>query len=386
MNIYFALLTLPFLQLGYSYYLSGMVLSLALLVPSLKLHSRIWLVLPLIVCAFFGKYVYTPLDSHDMLEDMRELLCFALIYLSINGLKGVRVEGVRVVAKLLFFVVIALVLLQEVFILSGQFIGFPIEWFVMNEKTLEGIEAALHHGTRVRPTGFYGEPSYCGFVLILLYYLLMVSAAQREKLYLSLFALIGVGVLQSMSTLLILIYLFAVFAHTLFTKKFLILFLGIVSVFVVVGISTTEFSSRISKIIEGEDVSVSIRFLAPLGILANQISNEKYLGMAASEVERALSSSEFFDVANSIDNGILAQLIGQGLGGVFALAMICKKAKSIHLAFLFILLAQVNGSVFSLDKVVLFSLLFGLRAGFERIGLQGRAPLPTRSSQTTNQI
>jgi hypothetical protein len=174
------LLCLLFLQVGFTYWLSFQGLMAGLLLFKFRsiLVAAIAQEFP-IKAAVSGLMVMLVVFGastdffHDFLVVCRQaafLLLMVSIVKSLNG--GSFERHVRETAGIVFLVATGLtilIVLQTVFTPLGIYIGIPKDLFIANAITIPEENQLLWSaaaGAVLRPMGTFGEPSYCGFVLL----------------------------------------------------------------------------------------------------------------------------------------------------------------------------------------------------------------------------
>ncbi len=234
----------------------------------------------------------------------------------------------------------------------------PINWFISNQATLIGIDLALEMGSRLRPVGFYGEPSYAATIFLILYYLIGKLEKKNKSYKYDFLALTTVFVLQSLSGFIIYMFiLFFKYASNIYKYKHIVILFVPVIILILYAITFSEYYDRMYGLLNNDiDQSTLIRLFQPLYILQSMFLDGYYFGITGTQINYYL---DLHDV-RTLDNGLYNIIIHYGLGSILILLVIFYKIGKIDLIILFLLLIQANGTVFSLDKIVLFSILFGI--------------------------
>ncbi len=353
---YIVIFLLPFIQLGFSYYLSVQTFLLTILLSLYKYKTINIIVAVLFLCLFFIKYAFENFNNHDILLTFREYFSFLLIVLSTAGFKKIDINKMYIILKILFLVLSFIVILQYIAIHFFSALPIlPIDWYISNQDTLMRIELSLEHNTRLRPVGFYGEPSYVATVILILNFLL--GKYKINKKY-DLLTLLTLALIQSLTGFIVFFaILFFRYKNYIFIHK---RYLFIILVFIMFSINylvDSEIYIRIHGLLTGDiDPSTVIRLYQPFYVLQEVMNNHNFFGISNSNLMPYLSRIRL----GGIDNGLYNMIISYGLGSVFILLYFFYKIKNIGLVIIFLLLIQANGNVFSFDKVILFSLFFGI--------------------------
>lgn len=362
-RIYLILFSIPFIQLGVSYYLSVFFLVfLFILIASFKFEIlnnkffNLFIVFTSIV--FINKFLllhFSNIPIRNSLVPIRELICFIGIYLiSIS----IRSKSLIDFNKLGFFIIFILclifiiVLIQLFFFSSGIYFGLPQNWFVINQGTLLGADNALYYGTRFRPVSFYGEPSYTGWIVLSLLTIVLsrVEFSLKYKYFVLVLSIIIVSLSQAFSGIL---SIFVLTLYWLFIKSKNKVFSLISALFFVVFISfilinfSSEFESRFLSILSSDDVSFNIRILSPLENLNNMLNDGLIFGL------NNVSALE-------VDNAAISLILMYGFLFIPIILFFYLFINN-NLVFIYLLLSlNFNGAFLRFDKVLILSLVIGL--------------------------
>ncbi len=364
----FFLLLIPLLQLGFTFYISFQILLFGVLfwqlLKPLSAKESVS-ILTFVLALFFLKYFVDSsiATGADVLVTGREAICFYVFMLAVlfKGEEGALLQKVeyldevRKYLRLFFCVSFLLVFIQSLLILGGWYVGFPSDWYIANQGTYEGISEALFYGTRIRPTGFYGEPSYMGFVLIALgaAYYKITKAMGRGSIDSFIYILIisSVLLLKSGAAIAALLVLLFVFEFKAVVRYWYVLTFLVVAFFLVGGDVVDRLMSN------EEDVSFNVRFEIPLIIIREFIFSGDWVGVDIESLNRYVY---LLDIS-SIDNSFLYLFLHYGFFSIviflfFAGAVIKRLG---YFAFiLFCLFMNFNGGILSYDKVVVICYLF----------------------------
>lgn len=368
--------TIPFLHLGISYYLSAQILgvfALTLLVMLMGIHPNAAVIAPLGCALFMAKAVVELFSSgiQEVLLVMREMLCFLLIVVSIRQISYLSRPSIliRQYTAFLYFC-LALISVQYLAILNGMFIQFPFKWFVMNEKTLGGIDLALEHGTRLRPVGFYGEPSYMAFVMVsaLVVFLAMTAPGKKVApvLALNLVVFVMLGSLSGMLAFILIVVVYYLQRNPYEAKprnfkKFLLLcFVGCMALAILFLIG--DFSSRITSLAANNDMDMSIyiRYVLPVLKLSEMFQDGAMFGYSKDDLP-------------SIDNAFFYLLLHYGLIAPLLIMALAYYVRNRLLVVYLLVVLNFNGAYFSFDKAVVMSVVLGLSLGVMRNRMNVRA-------------
>lgn len=361
-NIKLIILALPFIQLGVSYYFSfffilfvfSFLLSLTSNINKKEFH------LLLIGCSvFLIKSVILSFYSssiREILFPLREMTCFIGIVAITNFLSKAYIDKNFLFKVLGLFLILLLLLIrvQKEYLSNGEYLGFPIDYYVINKETLDNVFNALYHRTRFRPTSFYGEPSYTAWITLSLLTILIVRKEFNKeiKYFAIIIGLLIVSISESFSgILLILIFsFFWIYFQSKRNNLFLTLSIAVFFLTVFLGILyffSSEFYDRIQNIFQSNDISYSIRILTPF-----------------KRTQSMLLEGNFFGVRNYsslvIDNALIGLFIQYGLFSLIIIGILWHFVKN-KLLFVYILLSlNFNGTFFRYDKVLVVSMVIGL--------------------------
>ncbi|WP_336093989.1 hypothetical protein [Leeuwenhoekiella sp. CH_XMU1409-2] len=363
--LFLILCSLPFMQLGFTYYIS--VFFLLFLVSFLSAFSvkfffgfnakfLIFGSLFFFIKVFSLVVAEENFSYRDILLPLRELLCFIGIIVISLYLKQcvVDIKKVQVFFLLFLTTILVLVISQYIFFSRGIYVGLPIDFFVINEATLSGSEKALRFGTRYRPTSFYGEPSYTSWITLSILTIILFRNEFNKIFKLKvIFVCFGIVLIsQAVSGVLaILVTTLAYFLYysnsNILKKIRFLIAAGIV--FTLSIYLSEELQSRIYAILSNEDVSSNIRFLEPYLILKDMVNNANFFGV-----------SNYSELMSIIDNAGFGLIIQYGVISIFILILLLKFVKNKILWLYLILSLNFNGTFFRFDKVLVISLVVGM--------------------------
>ena len=372
------LLILPFVQLGFSYYISFQVLAY-ILINIYLFKSRSFKRNDMIYFGYFftflGIYIaiaFTPglnvysSDVRDVLRVIRESLCVSTMLLVFFSTKKPGSEHIdlnsrffidKYVDRFIYLLCLA-VGLQYIAASMNVYLLFPTEWFVVN-KPIDISRIFQEFDIKSRVSLSYGEPSY--FALVLAGFSAYAVSIKKYNLWLcclvaSLFTASTFGVL-SVLLIYVVSYLETKVSRTL---QIWIIFLLTLTAFVIVR----EFKDLI---IEAKGASAFIRLYAPWYLVTDVFSNIPS-GIPFTQIQNHISGSFYAHIIAlddhyvGFDNAMLNLFIIYGFFGVALIISLTYvflfSKKSILYFLLFILYCFQNGSIFTFDKISLLSFFY----------------------------
>lgn len=346
-----------FIQFGITYYISIQTLLLLFIIRFYKFKRLVLQILALFIFIFFIKYIYLNMNFIDFLRTFREWIIFSLILVSTQGFKKIDLFRLIQIIKLLLIIIFIMVVVQKISIIFFQSMPrFPIEYYIVNTGTLTGIDIALEYGTRIRPIGFYGEPSYMSFITLILYLLVLTYNHSNKIIFFDILTFLIIALSESVSGIIVFIVIQVYQYKNIFFKKKYIPYLLITCILLITFISKTEISTRILNSLHGEiDPSFYIRLFEPINILIKMLEDNYYFGISITVLDSYMNQLNI----KGIDNGLYNLVFSYGYLSLLILIIIYYFIKNTFLFSIFLLLIFFNGAVFSIDKGVLFALLFG---------------------------
>lgn len=373
-----AALSIPFVNLGVSFYISfqifGVVI-LSILILKMGVQRR-----ALSYCYMASIFFLVKLlveirtgSIQELLLVCREMLLYFIFLLAVAQVSYLPKVSVLInIYKTLIVLFTIILASQFIAIKNGVFLQFPYEWYVFNQGTLDGVGLALETESRIRPVGFYGEPSYMAFIVIsALVLYLAIENRFRVAIFTILLNLMCLLLLGGLSGVLSFIILLAVWGYqniSLGNGRSRMRRYFVMSVFTVLSmvsiLTQSDFLARLSSILSKDDMDLSIygRFIAPVLMIINMVNEGRFFGYPVSEILRI---GEFHGVG-SIDNAFFFLLLHYGLLAPFLLLILFKYVKYRLLIVYAILILNFNGAYFSFDKIITMSLVIGLSFGVYR--------------------
>lgn len=369
--LWFPLLaSIPFIQLGISFYVSVQLIAflyLAIKSPWPKIPSKYLSALLLASSLIALKSLITALEGASQREialPIRESICFFMLIIGILKLQkeNINTENLNKAAIFLLITMASLSTIQRYNISQGIYFGFPVEWFIKNSATLEGAELALSLQSRFRPPVFFGEPSYAAFVMLSLLVIVFETSKNQTQKLISLGA--SLIICTNLSSLAAFISLFIFIAFSKYSKnssvtqgRLHMLTLAVTAPALIGAIIfDQEISHRIVSIVNGADISSSIRFRDPFLLLSSTISSGSVFGISEQDMVNLVGYS-------SLDNALMRILIYYGALALPAIFLIFNTAKSKPLSVYILLAMNFNGDILSYDKVVILALVIGVCLG-----------------------
>jgi hypothetical protein len=401
---FFILLCIPSIQLGASYYASVATVSSVLVLgkwyrAALKAALTNF-ALMLVVASMFLSLLSYPSDQLllDMLRIAREGLIFFFMTSLIAAFRNSRMKiDAIALQKPLFAVCLSLaifVLVQQWFLLSGEYFGVPFSWFSLDAATLGTLpgELALYY-TDVRPSGPYAEPSYLSFILISLL-LMSLPLVRRSRIAIAcvIFIIVAGLASRSLSFPLALALVLSSLALRLKLKDRIMIGVG-ASLLAAAALLTIGTGTVLSRLGEGTgDYSTSVRIFIPVLALPRFLLTYP-LGVPFHNLEAALAPFVPFADASGIGNdGLFNLLFNYGILGFLMILVMLKAARDSTVGCYLVASAIFNGAFLAPDKfaVIVFSVAVyhsarkmvenSLRPQLAQSGLEGRGAAPSTAA------
>ncbi len=364
------LLLLPFVQVGLSFYVSVQLFIFFMLVSLLNVEDFIknvgWAA-TFFVLMMSPSLFYTVDDQlHMVLGVGRQFICFFVLLAVLNRsyLMHVRIDNleIKIVGLLSFFLFVTAI--QYVGLKIGYAFNIPSGFLIANQNTMMGFEKAVELGLHagIRPSAFYGEPSYLSFVCVSLVFIAYSSFQSNQNLLLvTLLAFAIVILANSLSGVLAIVALFSIRFMSKVKKieSIVALMIYFISVVIVAALfNQSPIMQRMLGIIgfgEGVDVSSNIRIFAPFSLLSEVFLNYPF-GLPK-EMLIDVINSNYEEGFRGTDNGFFNIFINFGYIGFVIVGVILYKLKNDLLLIVFVLLSSMfNGAFFSYDKIAVIGL------------------------------
>ncbi|WP_455281686.1 hypothetical protein [Cupriavidus necator] len=276
----------------------------------------------------------------------------------------------RFIARLQFFL-LAIVIMQFVALKAGLGVHafLPWSWYGSISGTelddvrsttlasywLElGMEKGLVLGEEliVRPSAFYAEPSYYGFIAFSLY-AAYAHCTQRfgKRVKFCAITLLGLLISQTLSGVVILILYVIITEWRYILRR--IRYLLAIAVGLVASIPFyTGYSRLFSVFDDSVEASGFIRLVKPFLNMQEMLEKFYFLGVNPSVFERVIGVPEAVGAAG-LDNGVLNIFQFYGFGALIIFFLLKRKLKG--KLFLYLILCGVfNGTLFGFDKAFVF--------------------------------
>jgi len=299
---------------------------------------------------------YESADTRAILIPAREFICALGMVFIASKVAYSSYRGVDLYKAIWISLVVLLVLVvvQTYFIARGSYLGFPTQYYIMNQETLNKAEDALYHGTRYRPAAFFGEPSYTSWVVLSLLSIAICSLLKRKQKYLI--------IILSFSVVLVSFSMAGIFAVAMLSLYWFIfetgkkgnviinlivalvgLMLGTIFLFYVGG----EIAERIVAILNSDDDSANNRLAEPIEYINTIVTEGHWFGLR-----------NYADL--HINNAGLGMVINYGILFIPILAILLFFARRKLLIIYILLSLNFNGTFFRFDKALIVGVTLGL--------------------------
>jgi hypothetical protein len=377
------LFVLPFIQLGYSYYVSVSTAgaALILLIAGKSNFRTLWqqnLVFRSIACLsmIVATASYGGASSPDVLRAVREAVAFFL--LTGSALWSIPVFSLRLSARILLAIwlfglgTLAMVIVQTVYLRSHVYFGIPMELFSQNTNTLPGELALLY--SSLRPSGTFAEPSYLGGVCLSLIFAISPLLMQKRSVQLlSALLLLIVVISRSLSGMLfIFVYLLVYMRGALRSPA---VFYGCVVSLLGILLAVTLTDNPISdRLLSGGDYDASImgRIFGPLEAIP-KILPLYPLGIPLAPFQgMGYSFSHDLAAGEMTHNGLFNLVINYGFVGFLLGGVVLFSFRSTEAMVYILALSIQNGGFLTVDKFVIVALSIMLHNSLRVLILERR--------------
>ncbi len=255
----------------------------------------------------------------------------------------------------LFFLCVA----QTLFINNGINLVPPDYFFSIDDDgalAYKGIEASItgNYDFVFRPSIFYSEPSYLGFILISFQFLALNCLDHKNTLFVFFILFICAtlsGTFYGQLGLVILLFFWRLQNEAYFSLRSVIgVFFVLSCVFIFIQVNLPA-QDRLINFISGNDESGITRFLKPFSIIIYNFT-EMPFGMPITSSSFYMQQGFFTQFEDPpFHNAFLNLFIAYGYLALFFLAILCFSVKT-KIEFLYVILCMMqNGNFFSFDKV-----------------------------------
>lgn len=377
---------LPFVQLGFSYWVSiAVVLALLLLARAHRVvylgssSAPLWfLIIPFMFVPLFveGGHDF----SQDLLRIAREGVFFALLLAIVKGsfLQPLPLNE-RFVMRALTVVVavlLAYTVLQFIALQGGRYIGIPATFFAQDVKTIPSLLSLRY--SHIRPAASFSEPSYLGFIMLSAL-LLALPTSRRKFGYPLLIAMImACGLLSQSASFVLFSGIVGALAvmrasgrgRTLLWPFFILAGAGLLAYGSDVGVLSRLFAGAS---VQG-DYSIFVRIFGPVQALPGFLA-EHPVGLPFSRLEEAMAPYTLplgISPHEFLMNGFFNIFFEFGVFGFVILAALLSVRDNIVRAYL-IACMFFDGGFLAIDKfaVIGFTMIvyWGARYDLRRVAL-----------------
>lgn len=382
------LISVPFIQWGASPYLSFQMFCFLILFASID-YRTVATIIPILVFValgmFAGTLFYTgsPYFLHSMLKVIREVLCLFIlmaIYDSIPKHSSGDSPTIKSVVSWTILVILISTALQFYFynFRSSTMFFVPAKFYIGDFGTFADswTTFAQQHALsiKIRPSSFYSEPSYLGFIaLSLLAIVLKVFPEGVRKHALILTLLVSLALSQTLSGLISFVLLLSAFyfkeirrMHPLIVTEVLLLVPIYFLLFPVpaiflrlldIGDPHRELSGFVRLVLPFEIIG-KVLLHRPLGVPQDELMGYLSRHFVGDPVDMFRMSSYGGLRVAGLDNAFLNFFIFYGMLGLVVVWTFVKQIKDRFLLFYLFLTAFFNGALLSFDKVAVISTVF----------------------------
>ena len=378
---------IPFMQMGVSYYLSVQVGLFIILFFAVEfriilknLPMFIIVLSAMLISTLF--YIDSPYFLHSMIRVIREML-FLVVIVAICNTPQVYIEKhkpVLVAIAILVLTIFTSVFLQFYFYkyLSSTLFFVPSQFYIAGFATLADTWGtfAEAHGivVKIRPSSFYAEPSYLGFIILsLATIILRVFYDNKYKKILLSVLFISLLLSQTLSGLVAFGLLLGVFYFKNFSRihPFILTSIFLLTPVYFLLFPLPELIERLLSFSDRrEEVSGFIRLVLPFELISRVLIHSPF-GVPQDELlsflrqpsvgiePYMLQPSALFGLQLAgLDNAFLNLFIFYGIFGSLIIWVFIRKINEPLLLLYIFLAAMFSGSIFSFDKTVVISMVF----------------------------
>jgi len=375
-----AAVLIPFLQLGFSFYLSIQVLAVFLAIKILGLKNYVKTIIDNL--GLLSLFLITALLSvsgmNDLLFVFRQMLMFCVVVSAVmyNPSVGSKPFDDRLLKDLLILIVVieaVICFLQAYYFSRGVYFAIPYDWYVINGGILETSSLALEYGTRLRPVGTFGEPSYLALVANLIFLVLNASLRDKVRKYGLLIAVVSVNILcGSLSGLMFFCAIYIISVRSISVPKIVVSGTAVIILLAAALWGVEEFRSRVfGVLLAGEDRSAFVRLEVPLRMVEYVLLSGLGGVYPDNVVEgfQSLSAEIGYEIDEVSDNAALNFLINYGWFGLIILVgfvmKLYKRLSDPRVAMIVFYSSMQNGSLLSFDKAFLVAFILVIYGYFK---------------------
>lgn len=364
MTIILALLLLPFLQIGLTYYVSVQTFALVLIFATRE-RLRL-LATPRVVAGFFIAYLmvaqtmlFPGAQNSDILRAARQGLCLLLMLGILGSSQSLTFSTARKVLPILVVLASAqllLMLIQVIMISRYTYFGLPKDLFVMNAGTLPSELDLIY--SKIRASGTFGEPSFLGALCASL--VLVIIPLWRD-LYKAriVIVLLTAATFLSMSMLGVAVVTAALVSSLLRSDLRWGLAFGVSGALIALGASSYIIESslwmRMGNIFSGDDLSANARIFAPLHALPSLISIYPFGIPSAIFSQLTWIPGIQIPPSSLLHNGLFTLISAYGFTGIAIIAILLIISRDNKLRLILLVQMIQNGDGLSFNKVVIIA-------------------------------
>lgn len=367
----FAVLLVPFVQLGITYWVSVQVLvaGIMLFVSLRLIDGRVGItqlgIFGIVTGLAFLSLASVPnLDVEDALRVARECLVLISIMVGIPALErsGASFRSARLepAATAAISVIALFTVIQAASLIVRQFPTFPYQWFVANFDTLPDELDLMY--SDIRPSGPFGEPSYLSFATVALLIGIRGLLFARKSTWLLIVGVAVVLLSRSLAGYLSLALLSLVVAPRNYRAVMLSMAVGGIAVVVLLTLSDIDIPilSRIAEI--SSDKSTFFRIFAPIQVIGNFLAQYP-VGVPFRSLTAALApyASELgLPARELLHNGISNLVFSYGIVGIIMVILVVCSSRDVAIRLFLFLGMNFNGAFLAPDKLAVLLIMVAL--------------------------
>jgi hypothetical protein len=273
----------------------------------------------------------------------------------------------RVLSRTLVILVallVASVAIQFVMLARGVVLIVPPDWFILNAEMLD-LDLNLIHGIAIRPTSFFGEPSYASFILFSLAVVVLETMKGGKTRVACLTAItVAVALCQSLSGMVSMAMLLAFHAFRQVSWARLSR-VAIAFALFILGVMLLDYSGfisvfeRASEILDSNAEASGYFRIVSSFLAAKTVFQKLYiLGVPVEELDTLLSGTDIYitSLSGGFDNAFFNVIIRYGLTSIVIFWALLKAVPSRMLLFYVVASSMFNGSLFAFDKVAVIGI------------------------------
>lgn len=398
MLLLLTLLTIPFIQLGLSFWVSGAQLAGVLVILQwgrglmITAMNNLWVLLPVPFLFISLIWARTGNFEGEALRIAREALMFVILTVALLWTAkpnfSVRPGKIEKHISFMAMAFLLLAMIQMYFYSRGMYFGLPRQWFVINSDTLAGAMDLYYND--IRPNGPYGEPSYFGFVLLSLMVAVTPALKSSRWAQLAYGAALIAGILSRSLAFLLAAALVAgipMFMRATFKARLQIVALALLALFPVLML--TPALDVLGRLLAGSsqlgDYSIYVRIVAPVKIVPEFIAAYPF-GVPAHSLDIETSSINLGNLRweEILHNGFINAIFTYGVFGVILFLCIIRAAGNLQITMYLMASTMFNGAFFYIDKISILILTVVIyRSRMTQLSAVNTTALPRHGAQGT---